>query len=500
MDRDPHLSRLLQDIQDSLSELTRLDGENQSEPIAERLFKSEQESAKVPVNLNINGQIDIRVSFDEMTAWIDLSPPSGSGKLIEPSHAIEKLFRANVTSGVDFQRLEDLIFQCNTDRIELHDEVIARGIEAEDEIPEHVELVIKPSPVKAAESKGSPLRVDYKAINPFVIVKKGDLLARLAPRKAGVMGQGVTGSALPYSIKKVAELGPGENVVLDGDEFRAGCDGRFVLRSNVFSVNEILEITENVDYSTGNIWFPKDVIIRGRVEDGFTVHSGGMLFCEKTLDATKVTCQAELFVRGGILGKNKGTVRADGKIEVDFIENCHVESRAEILVKKSILNSFVYSKGAIVLGEAGRILGGRVCAAESVTAHQIGGLRTSKTEVICGIDYAVQQELLRFRDKSFEIVRLLTKIQNARKLHPENRALQNAYEKAQRAAAGSREKAAVLLTRLVTNENAQVTVTGRVFPGVSIEICNITYIVAREMKRVRFRLDKKSGNVIADRL
>lgn len=35
-------------------------------------------------------------------------------------------------------------------------------------------------------------------------------------------------------------------------------------------------------------------------------------------------CAKDLFIRYGIIGKNKGTVRVGGKVEARFIEICYV--------------------------------------------------------------------------------------------------------------------------------------------------------------------------------
>lgn len=55
-----------------------------------------------------------------------------------------------------------------------------------------------------------------------------------------------------------------------------------------------------------------------------------------------------------------------------------------------------------------------------------------------------------------------------------------------------------LIFELDKNEDTEVVATGTVFPGAYIEICHFSYIVSREMKNVRFRLDKSKGRVIAE--
>ena len=58
------------------------------------------------------------------------------------------------------------------------------------------------------------------------------------------------------------------------------------------------------------------------------------------------------------------------------------------------------------------------------------------------------------------------------------------------------EAANSLIFQLDKNEEADVIVKGSIFPGAYIEICHLSHVVSREMKQVRFRLDKKKGKVV----
>jgi len=57
-----------------------------------------------------------------------------------------------------------------------------------------------------------------------------------------------------------------------------------------------------------------------------------------------------------------------------------------------------------------------------------------------------------------------------------------------------------LIFQLDKNETAEVVVKGFIFPGAYIEICHLSYIVSRQMERVRFKLDKAKGKIIAESL
>ena len=107
---------------------------------------------------------------------------------------------------------------------------------------------------------------------------------------------------------------PLKNTIWEGGSVVAGCEGMFKYDSPNFWVNEVLVIQKDVDYRTGHIKFPGDIVIFGEIKDGFKVNCGGTLFCKKTLDASEVVCKDDLVVDRGIIGRKKGTVKAGGRI------------------------------------------------------------------------------------------------------------------------------------------------------------------------------------------
>ena len=111
----------------------------------------------------------------------------------------------------------------------------------------------------------------------------------------------------------------------------------------------------------------------------------------------------------------------------------------------------------------------------TVTAVQIGSALGPRTEIYCGIDYIVAQKLEWIRDKNIELV--LKQKQIERKLKAASVGRDNLLEVA-----------------------AEVIVKGIIFPGAYIEICHLSYVVPRPMKKERFKLDDLKGKVIAEPL
>jgi uncharacterized protein (DUF342 family) len=56
------------------------------------------------------------------------------------------------------------------------------------------------------------------------------------------------------------------------------------------------------------------------------------------------------------------------------------------------------------------------------------------------------------------------------------------------------------LFELHKNQNAEIVVADKVFPGVSIDICNVRLAVDKIHTRVRFILDPKRGQIAMERI
>jgi len=104
--------------------------------------------------------------------------------------------------------------------------LIAQGTMPRDEIPAHYvleETLFKKEDIVILED-GS---VDFKNKSPFVLVKKGQVLAKKIPYKQGEIGYNVFGSGLPYKTYKPHKIMAGKNVCSDQEVYIADCDGRF---------------------------------------------------------------------------------------------------------------------------------------------------------------------------------------------------------------------------------------------------------------------------------
>ncbi len=224
--------KLMEDIGDVEGLVGEIPSDS-TEKINSQIRKKSIESIEEYVDLQINGYAEVTISEDEMKATADFYPSTGEMKPIELDDITELLDSKGIISGIDRDSIKEAIFKCNTERVQVTDVVIARGVRTVDEVPEH--LIIEERLLKESSSSGyGSGRVDFKEISPFVLVKEGQVLARNTPYRQGQMGSTIRGKAIAYKTVKITEIEAGENTRAEGDCIVTGCDGRFEYNENSF--------------------------------------------------------------------------------------------------------------------------------------------------------------------------------------------------------------------------------------------------------------------------
>lgn len=488
---------------DELAALGEAPAEGDSPELQGQIRKNGLEFITSGVDLQLDGYFELEIEPDDRRAIANLYPPSGDRDPLRIESVMEALAERGIVAGVQVEDIQRAVFQCNTERVPVEGVVVARAIEPVAQKSEH--LAIEESLVSLPQPRiGENERVDFRAQSAFVLVTKGQLLARRVPAVAGIPGKTITGSLLPFGHAQIRSPEPGRNTSLEQRGLVATCDGRLSLNEHTISVSAVLDITGDVGYGTGHVNFPGDVIIHGEVEQGFNVTAGGKLYCLQTLDASEVACENDLIVRRGIVGRGSGSVRSGGTIQTRFIEHCHVEAAADVSVEVGVMNSNVNTTGRLQLGHQGVVVGGRVNALLGVLAFQVGTASGPRTEIHCGTDFRIEQKLVVIRDRNIELAMKLKnveeRLQRCRQGSQEAAELDSLRGRMKEAIHALNEAASQLVFQLHKSEDADVIVVGKVFPGTYVEICHMPYVVDRTLKRVRFHLDKDEGKVLVEPL
>ncbi len=462
--------------------------------------KEQPEKTTILGSAKDDGTIEIVFGESDMEAKADFHPPIGTGQVLTPEYIASMLERLNVVSGVDWDAIQNATLECNLNRKIVHGVVVARGEAPVAEIREYYETnpAFRKWPILP---DGNVPRIDYREISPFILVKKGQILAKLRPSVSGKDGWNVHGEAIPKGFSKTETATSGPNTRIVEGSIVAACDGRLIEKGTELLVEEILEVKGSVGYKTGHIMFPGDVIIDGAVADGFRVYAGGSILSKQTFDATDVVAKKDLIVAGGVVGRVQASLKVGGCIRAKFIQNCRVAARGAVTIGSAVINSRVFTMDKLDLGDKGRIVGGEIFAVHGVRAAGIGSEAGSGTKIHCGIDFTAQQELDKANEQLRQFTRKQAKVREMMEKETERDPIKVEYHVRITDAIGVLSaKIAGLLGKLDSDDEASIEVTGEVRPGTLIEICHIAFFTDQPYKKVRFRLDKNVGRIIHENL
>lgn len=368
--------------------------ENTGEPVLlskdfmlPRDFKGEildEEAARV-MREHVNyGKAVVDVASDKLTAELHFEL-TDEQRVPTVDMIMEELQLRNVKFGIIPEAIEAA-------RMTKQLTIIARGVP-----PQHgKDAVIKRK--FNVSKKGVPVvdehgRADYKNLNMFLRVSKGQVLAERIPHTKGVPGTNVYGDKITAKNGRPKPIPNGKNTIIKDENFVvADLDGQIVDRGNKIDVDPRLEIKGDVGMATGNIDFNGAVMVNGNVEAGFVVKAVGDIEINGMISGADVEGR-NIFVRGGVQGMNRGRIKAREDFRASFAENADIEASGDVYIQDVAMHSTIRAGRQLVMDEGkGQITGGNLAAGEEIRAKCIGNEANVITRVSVGVNPMVQKE------------------------------------------------------------------------------------------------------------
>lgn len=215
-------------------------------------------------------------------------------------------------------------------------------------------------------------RVDYYAHQSFVRVRKEDHVATIHEPTHGIDGRDVTGRTLPATPGKALAITiePSLSKLADGRVI-AQLDGLLTYQGKKLRVDPVLEIQGTVDFSTGNIDFDGDVVIRRDIRDKFLVKATQNVTIEGLIDASHIDCGGNLAARRGVAGRGEGTLHVHGDAHVGYLDAVTGHIDGSLYFAKEMMHCTI-SVGADLVSDIGRVIGGRVTVSGNVRIAELG--------------------------------------------------------------------------------------------------------------------------------
>jgi uncharacterized protein (DUF342 family) len=454
--------------------------------------------------------MSVDITDMEMRAYMTVTPPGPGGADLSFEEIRGLLQHAGVVYRINDEAIRGFIdYPVYNEKV-----LVAEGTKPQNGADAEIiyNFNIYRDEVQLKEKDG---RVDFRELNLVENVEAGQILATKKPPEEGVAGRTVTGKTLPAKPGKNTQIEIGKNVKLSDDGMSAisTINGQVLLILGKINVEPIYTVEGDVNFKTGNILFLGTVIVKGNVEDGFTVKAAGNIEVIGSVGKCLLDAEGEIIVHQGILGKNEGKVRAGSNLVAKFIENAHIEVEENVLVSDGIIHSFVdANKRILCQGKRASIVGGRLRAANEIHAKTLGSVAGTETILEVGIDPKRKEKLSQALkrkeelEKSLEeLVRNISTLENLKKVQREF------PEDKQNSLSELNDKRSEILRDLeetggVINEiniylqsikvSGKVSASDRVFPGVKIFIKNESLIVRNEFKNVTFSLENKEIRMV----
>lgn len=359
-------------------------------------------------------------------------------------------------------------------------------------IERHFDLGVKGRP-KVDEHD----RVNYKDMNLFVLVHKGDVLAVRIPQTPGEQGKDVCGNDVAARNGRPIPMPQGKNTeVVDENTLIASIDGQIVDKGRKIDVDPHLVIRDSVGVGTGNIDFAGSVEIKGNVEAGFVVRATGDIEIGGMVSGGNVEGR-NVMISGGVNGMNRGKVRAKEDVHASFAENAVIECGGTLYLSDVALHSTLSAGKRILLEDRrGMITGGSAAAGEEIRCKVVGNQAFVVTRMTVGVNPELERKY-RFLFKDYkeskqrlkqitQMLNTLNKIDISRL--PQERIDQiNALTHSQFPLAGKLKRDETEIKRLEEElskmRNGRIRVSDTIYPGTRISIHSIMMNVQSEIKR-----------------
>lgn len=227
--------------------------------------------------------------------------------------------------------------------------------------------------------------VSFYGKSTFTVVKAGEILGKFYPEVPGTEGKDVCGKVLvPRTAKPLAfkydesiNIGEGSNLVaqIDGVLFRDRQSAR---------VSDTLEIDDNVDFSTGNIDFPGNVLVRQGVKDCFTIEARDTIEVRGLIEAATLVAGKDLHAKGGFAGREQGTAQVEGSLTGKYLDAVQCQVGNELCIEREIINCTCTVLGSIG-SPRGSLIGGCTYVSGQVELMDLGASAQPITELHVGV-------------------------------------------------------------------------------------------------------------------
>ncbi len=367
-------------VDKSMAELVELE-QTTAEPAAFPTEQARTMTRRDNINpaLRCDATPKVVVSDSRLEVNMCVFAPQFGGRDVTVEDMKAVLKDEHVKYGIDEDMLEEIALN------KLYDKVftVARGtpaVDGEDGFVKNMyEQVKKLVPRKLEDGS-----VDYRDLGLVVNVKENDIICEITYETQGEIGMNVFGQEIHPRPGKPPVVPSGVNTVLSADKTKlyAAQSGNLIYKNGTFGIETTFVIHEDVCVSTGNINFLGDVVIKGSVQEGFSVTAGKSITVYGMVSAATLTAQGDITVKNGVF--NSTVTSAEGNINIGFGENDTIITRGN-LTSTSLIGCKIKIEGDLECTKnPGALVGGECSVMGNFYVAQLGHKNYIHTVVSVG--------------------------------------------------------------------------------------------------------------------
>jgi uncharacterized protein (DUF342 family) len=262
---------------------------------------------------------------------------------------------------------------------------------------------------QAGEKPDPGATIDYHRAYQAVRIKRGQPLAHLEPSDPSVA------STSDLMVEKPEDLlSPAVELYKDGSQLliRSLREGFPVFEGGKITINDFLAIAGDVNFRTGDIDCPGDVVVNGSIMSGFSVRADN-LTVTGSIENARVECRGNLICHGGIVACQDHPLICGANLWCKYLENSYIEAGKNIFIAKSSLHSDIRARNNIILCRKDAVLvGGRSEAGNSLYTAILGAKWATPTEIILGCDPFLTRKLAQARAEMAEVEKEIADLQD----------------------------------------------------------------------------------------
>lgn len=416
-----------------------------------------------------------------ITLSMTMYPPIDGFKKLTKEDVMSDLKNMKVCYGIDEKIIEQMIAEERYYENVLIAKALA-PVEGKD-----AELNYKFNPeLKATPTINEDGSVDFHQLDMINHVTEGDVVAEIIPEDPGKPGMNIMGVKIDQRKvhKKSFKFGRNLKVSDDGLQLITMVTGHVTLEGDKIFVSDEYDVRTDVDNSTGDITYNGNVRVRGSVRAGFKINATGNVTIDGVVEGAEIYAGGDIILARGILGMNKGILKAGGNIVSTYLENA-TASADKNLEADAILHSKVTVGGAIdVHGKNGYIIGGEVRAGSLIKAKNIGSSMGTNTVIAVGTNPELVSKINGYKQQIISLTQDRVKLNQIVELLKQKLAVDGKLDVAkleylqksmnniniiEEQLAEAKTQYSSLSALVCEDSDARIKIQGSIFPGVKME-------------------------------